>query len=65
MDNPSQPTKVDFLRFGYCPSPLVVAVGGGGQGSYGGGGSGYVEYAEVLVTQGRNSIALNHFLHDF
>ena len=51
VEDASRQSKIGFLRFGYCPAPVVVAVGGGGQGSNGGGGSGYVEYAEVLITQ--------------
>ena len=35
---------IQLLTLGACPSPVGIAIGGGGYGNLGGGGSGYVEY---------------------
>ena len=37
--------NIDLLRLGVCPSPVAVAIGGGGIGYNGGGGSGYVSHS--------------------
>ena len=39
--------SIDLLRLGECPSPVAVAVGGGGSGAFGGGGSGFVGHSAL------------------
>ena len=50
-----QDRKIDLLRLGNCPNPVVAAVGAGGgggaDGGYGGGGSGYVAYRANLTSK--------------
>ena len=50
-----QDRKIDLLRIGNCPNPVVAAVGAGGaggySGGYGGGGSGYVDYRANLTSK--------------
>ena len=36
---------IELLTLGACPSPVAIAIGGGGEGNLGGGGSGFVEYS--------------------
>ena len=39
---------VDVLSLGTsCPPPIAVAIGGGGYGDYGGGGSGYITQGQL------------------
>ena len=38
---------VGMVRIGLCPNIFVVAVGGGGEGYFAGGGSGYIQQAEL------------------
>lgn len=57
--------RIDLLQLGFCPDPLIVAVGGGGSSSYsglgggGGGGSGYIEYLELGVNQSYAQFMVN------
>ena len=54
LTNEDGETAFELLRLGVCPTPVAVAIGGGGAtgggGTLGGGGSGYVSYSVLPPT---------------
>ena len=54
LTNEDGETQFELLRLGVCPTPVAVAIGGGGAtgggGTLGGGGSGYVSYSVLPPT---------------
>ena len=56
--------QIDLLRLGSCPTPVLVAVGGGGSYGKGGGGSGYIDYIAVSDSNAPN-LGLNQSFVQF
>ena len=50
---------IELLNLGTCPSPVAIAIGGGGRGYDGGGGSGYVKLNTNLPQKAYLKMALH------